>query len=500
MSINPFSSFYNKLVIALFTSFVLVSVLLMVLMNHLSASYQNEVEQKLHKQLAQHMVTENQLLNAGELDHVALKHAFHNMMVLGPAFEFYIVSPEGELETYSAEPGKVKRKQINLEPIHAFIHNSAKLPILGDDPRSLSRQKIFSVAEIKEQGALIAYLYIIIGGEKYDDIVEVIKGSHIITQGFWGVIASLSFMLVTLVLIFRMLTKPLRKLSEDMTTFRLSGFKTDYDSIAKQLHNWNETGDEIHQLGFTFTNMAGEMQRQYEKVKSTDEVRKELVSYVSHDLRTPLAALLGYLETWQLSKQSLSDEEKDKLVAVAIDNGLHIKKLVEQLFELARLDSAQVTLNKERISLMELCFDTIEYLKILAQEKGITIDVSCSENELYLVDVDVEKLSRVLMNLVDNAIQYCSQDDSVKIELLKLPHNEKHHTVRLSVIDTGKGIEANDLPFIFDAYYRSGKANKSKKGNSGLGLAISKRIIDLHGSKISVESEVGKGTCFSFEL
>ena len=145
---NVLYSFYSKISLALLASFLLIGLLLLGLAQHLSKIYQNEVEQKLHKNLAYHVVKDNELLVDGEIDHGALKHAFHNMMILGPDFEFYLLDAEGNIQTYSAEPGKVKRAFVNLKPIHNFIEGIQSLPILGDDPRSLTNKKIFSVSGI----------------------------------------------------------------------------------------------------------------------------------------------------------------------------------------------------------------------------------------------------------------------------------------------------------------------------------------------------------------
>ncbi|MCP5208151.1 MAG: HAMP domain-containing histidine kinase [Hahellaceae bacterium] len=490
---NSFRSFYSKLALVLLASFIFVGIFLMVLVEHLTISYQNEVEQKLHHQLAAHVVKDHQLLKDGKIDHDALKQAFHNMMVLGPAFEFYVLDNEGVIQTYSADPGKVKRKRVDLEPIHDFLADKPLLPIVGDDPRVLDREKIFSVAEIKQNDLRIGYLYIIIGGEIYDDVVDVLKSSHIIKLGVWGFIAALCFILISLMVIFAMLTQPLRRLTADMRLFHEQGFEKADISLTE----WQSTGDEIHRLGATFTAMASELKAQYEKVKTTDELRKELISYVSHDLRTPLAALLGYLETWQMSKDSLSAEESDRLIQIAIDNGHHISYLVEQLFELARLDSNNAAIDMEPVALTDLAYDVIQSLSLIAQEKGVVLEVIKPDNDSMMALADVPKLERVLTNLLDNAIRHCESGDSVTVELAKI--DQTNH-VSITVADTGRGIPKEDLPHIFNAHYRARNSAKSKKGNTGLGLAITRKILQLHNSDIRVESTEGAGARFTFEL
>ncbi|WP_250656251.1 sensor histidine kinase [Alkalimarinus coralli] len=491
------NSFYSKLVLGLLGSFLLIGVLLMALVEQLTIRYQNEVEQKLHLELAAHVVGDDSLLKDGEIDQQALEHAFHSMMILGPSFEFYVLTPKGEVTTYSAEDEKIKRKKVDLAPIRQFLSGTEVLPILGDDPRSRFRQKIFSVAEIKQNDQLKGYLYIIIGGEIYDSTVDLLKSSHIIKLSVWGLFAALLFSLIVVLLLFAMLTRPLRKLTADMKKFRSEGF----DKGVLPSSDWDEQStDEIQRLGATFNAMASTLKQQYEKVRTTDELRRELISYVSHDLRTPLAALQGYLETWQLKQNSLTEDESAELIRVAANNAQQVSRLVEQLFELAHLDADNTQLTMEPVSIAELAQDVLQKLQLDAQQHGIRLDVNPKDPSL-IACADIEKLERVFTNLVDNAIRHCSEGDSVGIDI-----SRQGEQLQVSVTDTGSGISPEDIPHIFEAHYRGRtpdnqeQRGKHERANSGLGLAITRRIIELHGSAIAVESEPGKGTSFSFCL
>ncbi|MFD2230978.1 HAMP domain-containing sensor histidine kinase [Alkalimarinus sediminis] len=501
MMMGWINSFYSKLVLGLLASFLLIGLLLMFLVQQLTIRYQNEVEQKLHLELAAHVVGDDSLLKDGEIDQKALKHAFHSMMILGPSFEFYVLTPEGTVTTYSAEDDKIKRMTVDLEPIKQFLSGNEALPILGDDPRSVFRQKIFSVAEIKQQDQLKGYLYIIIGGEIYDSTVDLLKNSHIINLSFWGLSAALLFSLIVVLLLFAMLTRPLRQLTTDMKKFRSEGF----DKGVLPASHWDEnSSDEIQRLGSTFNAMASTLKQQYEKVRTTDELRRELISYVSHDLRTPLAALQGYLETWQLKQSTLSSAESSEMIQVAANNAQQVSRLVEQLFELAHLDAENTQLTMEPVSIAELAQDVLQKLQLDAERRGIRLDVNPKDPSLMAM-ADIEKLERVFTNLVDNAIRHCHQGDSVSINISRLEQQ-----LQVTVSDTGAGIAPEDLPHIFDAHYRgrntlaqqevSAGNSKSERTNSGLGLAITRRIVELHGSKISVESKAGQGTSFSFLL
>ena len=485
------NSFNAKLSLLLIAFFVLVASTFFIMTQNLTQEYRNEVEQKLHTQLAVHIVEGNQLLKDGAIDQAALKKAFHSMMVLGPSFEFYIIGPDGEVETYSADPNKIKRQRVSLAPIKNILSGDQNLPILGDDPRSNFRQKIFSVAAITDSDRLVGYLYIIIGGEIYDGIMDLLGKSHIVKLSLWGVALSLIFGLVVILLLFSLLTRPLRRLSDDMQDFRTNGFAQGSLPNTKWDHN---SGDEIHRLGTAFSEMAQTLKLQYQKVKDIDELRRELISYVSHDLRTPLTSLQGYLETWQYNKDELNDQEEEELIGIALKNAKQISRLVEQLFELAHLDGDNVLLNIEAVSIAELAQDVLQKLSIEAQRKHITLTVEPKDPSIR-VNADIEKLERVFTNLVDNAVRHCDEGDQVSIDLHVADGN-----VAVSVRDTGAGIHSADIEHLFEPHFRARNSVKGKGVNSGLGLAITQRILQLHGTEIGVKSILNEGTEFCFQL
>ena len=485
-----FTSFYGKLSLLLLACFLVIGVVLTVLANFLTQNYQSEVEQKLHLKLAEHIVHDNQLFHGDQINHDAIKHAFHGMMILGPSFEFYVVSPTGDILTYSADPDRIKRRAVSVEPINDFMKGIKPLPIVGDDPRSTVKRKIFSVAPSYEQGDLKGYLYIIIGGEIYDDIADLLQQSHILSLGGWSVLLILLMTLVVALLLFAKLTRPLRRLTSDMEALREHGF----ESAQLPLTLWRDnSADEIERLGNSFNELTSALHNQYQKVKNTDELRRELISYVSHDLRTPLASLQGYLETWLLKHKHENPDVN--LIDVAMKNAQHMSSLIEQLFELAYLEGDNVALNVEPISIAELAHDVMQKRLPEAQAENINLDVNPKDTGIVLL-ADYQKLERVLSNLLDNAIRHTEPGGHVEIRLIQ--QNEK--AWRVEVADTGLGIPENEMKDIFTGHFRASNSVKGKGENSGLGLAICKRSIELHNSQLEVSSHLGKGTVFSFSL
>ena len=484
------SSFYSKLAISLLVCFAVIGVVLTLMVQMLTQKYQHEVEQKLHSQLALHIVKENQLFNDNEIDHKAIKHAFHGMMILGPSFEFYVLDPSGRVLTYSADPDRIKLDTVSLAPIKRFLDGSETFPIFGDDPRSLNKQKIFSVAPIMDGDERKGYLYIIIGGEIYDGINQLLQASHIMQLGFWSVGLILIATLVITLLLFALLTRPLRKLANDMLAYKQNGFE---NGLLPKTQWKKDSSDEFDVLGNQFNELTEALNEQYQKVKNTDELRRELISYVSHDLRTPLASLQGYLETWLLKFPD--NEEGKALIAVAMNNAAKMSRLIEQLFELAHLDGENVSLNLEPVCISELAFDVLRARTLELEQSGLTMDVHPKDSSLF-VNGDYEKLERVLSNLVDNAIRHSESGASIKIEITEFDAQN----LEICVVDTGIGIPEKDLPHIFDSHFRAENSKQGTGENSGLGLAICKRIVELHGSRLMVSSTLGEGTRFCFIL
>lgn len=494
---NFVHSFYAKIALVLLVSFFVLGAGFIFLTENLSRTYQDEVRQKLHLGLADYIATHNAPLKNGQVDPKALKDTFTGMMILGPDFEFYLLDKNGKILAHAAKPEKIKRESINMDPILEFINEESMLPILGDDPRSEQGKKVFSAAEVVDEQGMKVYLYIIIGGEIYDSIVDLLKGSHIVTLSFWVLIAGLSFSLIVVLFLFGLLTRPIRKLTADIQRFRDQGFSSQGSTVS----DWKaDTGDEIQQLGASFKVMADELKEQFDKVKTTDEIRRDLFSYISHDLRTPLASLQGYLETWQLKNADITEEESQRYIRVAADNARQISHLVEQLFELAHLEGSDVKVNFEPVVIAELAQDVLQQFELKAAEKKVKFEIEPRDSS-YIVLADMEKLERIITNLVDNAFRHCVAGDMISILFSKQDDElDDIDEIRVEIADTGSGIAEEDLTHIFEPHFRGKNTNSDSKVNSGLGLAITKRLLELQDSDISVRSTEQEGTVFTFSL
>lgn len=224
----------------------------------------------------------------------------------------------------------------------------------------------------------------------------------------------------------------------------------------------------------------------------TASAQRDLVANVSHDLRTPLVAMRGYLKVLATRGERLPAEQRQGYVEIALRQCEQLGRLVDSLFELAQLDFKGATLARESFAFAELASDVVQKFAPAAADAGVDL-ASEAMPGLRHVDADLGLTERVLDNLIDNALQHTPVGGAVRITIESVGDD-----VRVCVADTGAGIAAADLPHVFDRHWRGGAAKRAN--GAGLGLAIARRIVELHGSTIVVESALSRGTCFAFTL
>ncbi|MDC9514651.1 HAMP domain-containing sensor histidine kinase [Pseudoalteromonas sp. CST5] len=485
-------SLYQKLAVSLVVIFCFICALVYSWSKQLELTSKHHGEQNLHLALAEHLVQDNPLIKEGVYDYAALENLFHTLMLLGPAFEFYFVDENGKILTYSAEPGKVKRTHINLPPLKKLINNPAAAPIYGDDPRNKAQQKIFSVAPVFNNDKLQGYLYVIIGGEAYDTSLNTIKNNDKLWLAALWLGAALAFLLIAMLILLRFFTNPIQRLARDVSNIEAAN----YSLTDTKLSNYStQKSNEVHSLGRNIQAMVTRIDEQFKALEQSDKQRKELLTHLSHDLRTPLASLQGFLEVLNQSGAQLSAQEQREYLHVSLNNCAQLKQLIEQIFELAHLENGEISIHKETFNLGELIYDCIAKFSLTAEKKGLNLTVEPAICDFPVV-ADIAKLERVLSNLIDNAIRHTPKGGSIAVNVKRI--DEKQLFVQVS--DTGVGIKHDELNAIFNPHYQASNSNNEGRQQGGLGLAICKGLLKLMDSEINVQSELGKGTMFSFNL
>jgi two-component system OmpR family sensor kinase len=485
------STLARKLTTVLLVLFCAVGGLFTVAMVITTRLHNQEANQRFNSSLAAHLAVDEGIVEDGKVDEEKAAEIFHMLMVVNPHIELYLLDEAGKILSYSAPSGKVQRQSVDLEPLKRVLSGDRNYPIFGDDPRDQVGQKIFSVADIPGLDGPAGYLYVILGGEEYESMTTLLQGSYILRLSLMVVGAGMFFSLTAAVLFFHQLTRRLRVLADDMERFRKGDFAERRPAFSG---TGRPVGDEIERLGHVFGLMAERIGEQIESLKSVDASRRELVTNVSHDLRTPLASLQGYLETLAMKDESLTPEERRDYLETALQNSAELDRRVDDLLELSRLESPDVRTRPEDFPLEELTEALSQKFLLEARERGIRIETSSPEG-LPFVRADIELITRVLENLIQNALRCSGEGDTVTVALSPVDSQ-----VEVRVTDTGSGIHSDDLPHIFERHFRSKREDGSVGGKAGLGLAISQRIVELHGGRTDVQSEIGKGSSFFFTM
>jgi len=445
--------------------------------------YAAETGQRSYQDLAANLVVALRAEQAADPD-FDLLHAMARWSVVNPTLDFYALNNDGSIrESTAAERGRALNA-VPVQPIEESLRGLApgRAPLYGIDPSLPPSRTVFSAARLPDTlGG--GYLYVVLQ-----------KGPHLIGWGPVGqrhlLLGSVAAMILIVgasvalgALFFRIVTRDLRVLAEAARKIE----QGDFQQCVPENPN-----DEFGQVGRAFNLMSAKIAAQIAKLKDVDERRRSFVANVAHDLRTPLTALRGLHEVIA-EKNVVLPPDIERLLGAARENVQFQTRLVDDLFELSKLEAKHRAPKPEMFSLAPV----LEFLELTFEPKfqaaEVLFQVEAAPNPI--VYADRVMIEQVLANLIDNAVQYSRAGGRITVRAAR-----EAQLMRIEVEDTGVGIAADKLPFVFDRFYRVESPELRRKKGTGLGLAIAKLIIEAHGQRIEVESTPGKGTTFRFGL
>lgn len=477
-------SLSKKLSWLLMGLFLVIGVVLAYIIRITTVQYNLEITQRLNGSIAMYVAAEEQLIENGQHNEAAIKRLAERAMVINPTVEVYLLDAQGNILSHNIPDDAVLQRTIPLDGIQAFMQADAKRPLLSLDPRSPENHKAFSAAEVRHNGELEGYVYAILGGQAYEQLAKDISQNYILQVALASIVVLLLMGFILAWLMVRILTRPLKQLTHSVVQFQQHD---NVDSVTAK-------GDEIAVLQQAFSDMKSRINQQMNQIKAADQNRRDLISNVSHDLRTPLSSVQGYLDTLVIKGDVLSEAEKVQFMATASKHCQRLNQLVGDLFELSKLDSLAIQPKMEPFSMAELMQDVSMAFQHQCSERQITMAVSVPDSPCEVV-ADIGLIQRVLENLIGNAVKHTEAGGQVALKLVT--QNDNFQVV---VEDTGCGISEEELPHIFERLYRAENSATSQNNSSGLGLAIVKKIIELHNSSIQVVSQLGQGSAFTFEM
>jgi len=293
-------------------------------------------------------------------------------------------------------------------------------------------------------------------------------------------------------------TRRIQNLRDGVEAFAAGDLKTRVPATS---------GDELGALGRNFNTMAHSIENMMEKLRDKEQFQRNLIANISHDLRTPMASMRGYVETISIKGDTMSPDERQRYLAIINSNLIHLDKLIDHMLVLSRFDSGQATFQMEDFPLVELADSVLMRCENLASERNIRLDIKFDGDD-SLVHADPLQIAQVLQNLVENGIKFNRDGGEVVIGI-----KPNGNLMEVSVKDSGLGIAAEDLPHIFKRFYTANKSRtrtvdgtgfaavKDHLGqSSGLGLAIASKIVAGHSSMLQVQSILEEGTTFTFSL
>ena len=445
-----------------------------------NAMHEKEVIQDISRGLAAYIARNALLEDQSAIAPQALRQLFGQLMVVNPSVEVYLLDDQGHIRGHDAPSGHLLRDSVDLAPVRKLINGGA-LPILGDDPRSLTGRKVFSAAPLRRGG----YIYVVLMGEAHDRLAARASEDSVMRTTLWSMALVAALCLIAGLVAFKLITRPLRRLTDEIAQFD-SG---EPRAAASEKAAEPVPRDEIVALRGAFRQMSARIEAQWRALKQQDQERREMVANISHDLRTPLTSLHGYLETLSVKAESLTMEERQRYLAIALAQSAKVGGLAQALFELARLEHGMVQAVPEEFSMVDLTQDVLEKFALPAEAKHLQLRAGVPP-ALPTVSADLGMIERVLTNLLDNAIRHTPAGGTVEIDLAS-----QDGKVAVTVSDTGPGIPPALRESIFQRPFPSGGAHRG----GGLGLLIVQRMLQLNGSQVRLVDRAG-GTTLTFAL
>ena len=449
--------------------------------------YLGAVEESTQWEVASNIEKELRPLLHPAVDAPKLEEALFRISQINPKIDVYVLDADGTIRYFlGQQSGGI---QVDTKPIETFLTQKGypSRAILGTTPHSegsMVKRALFSASRTTVEGKP-GYVYVVLDGHRFRNLLRALGDFSVVNA---SLIYAMLFSAITALIgmsAFYYLTKRFREMTLVVQAFK----EGDYSQRIP------ETGDdEVSDHGKAFNEMADRLVDTIQALENSDRLRRELIANVSHDVRAPVSAIHSLLETFQMKYRSMTEEEHEEFLGRAIANCRALQSLISDLFELSKLNAASETIDQQPVHLEEVLQDICVKYEPLTKERGIQVEV-VSQEDLPPVLADSKLLNRAVSNLVENAVRYSNPGGQVILRA-----SASGSVVTVKVEDNGIGIEAEDLPHVFDRFYRAESGKKKNQRGTGLGLAIAKRIIDLHGHRLQVSSISGEGTTFSFDL
>lgn len=482
---RPWRSLYARIATVYLVLLLLLAVITVWVTLREFDRFNLELEQRVNIPLAENlaMILEPPIAASG-VDSERTREVAAHITAINPALELFVLDGGGRVRAAFAHEGCGAGARVPLAPIRDFLAGEAMLPLMGTMPCT-GASTIFTAAPIVLANGGRGYLYVALHGRPYRSAAEMLEESYIARSlAVSGLVALLLAVTIGLVW-FAWLTRRLRGLTATVEAFSAGDYTR---RIARP------GGDEVGVLGRAFNEMAGTIEAQVNALRRSDELRRDLVVSISHDFRTPLTSLRGFAERLAAEGDALPAADRAQYLRGMIKSCEQLARLAGQLSMLSQLDPHHGALRTEPFSAAELVHDIVLKFQPQAQALGVQLSLA-PVPELPAAVADIGLIERAVSNLVDNALHNTPPGGEVVLTL-----GERGGRIMVQVRDTGYGIEPDELALVTQRFYRTRRSRSRSGGGTGLGLAIAGEIADMHGVRLDLTSDPGRGTVVAFEL
>jgi signal transduction histidine kinase len=396
---------------------------------------------------------------------------------LNSKFSFIIVKSDDEIifNGCSNDDKEIVEKLPNYKGTLSYPSSYEGNSYIYGDSKYLIKQLSFAFGD-GENGNI----YII---TSICDVMPQVK--HMVIEMIITIIVVVEMTAIVLAIwVHRSIMNPLKQLGD--ATKRIAEGDLDFTLQAK-------TQDEFGALCDDFENMRKRLKESAEDKIRDDEESKELISNISHDLKTPITAIKGYVEGI-MDGVADTPEKMEKYIKTIYNKANDMDKLIGELTVYSQIDTNRIPYNFKKVNVDDYFSDCVEEISVELEAKNIRLNYFNYVDKDTIIIADPEQLKRVVNNIISNSVKYIGNKQGA----LNIRINDDNDFVHVEIEDNGKGIQAKDLPYIFDRFYRTDSSRNSNQGGSGIGLAIAKKIIEVHGGKIWATSKVDTGTIMHF--
>lgn len=399
----------------------------------------------------------------------------------------YLLDNEGRVLASSGETKPFWDSfRVDINAVYRSMSQDPLRPIYAADPDMPGMFCVVAARSFKVNGEMRGWLYVVNRSANLGDYMPELLRFYALQTAVKVALLVLAIGVLLAMGMLAILTRPIVGLTRVAEQVKHSGFQQE---LRDELFPHCERNDEVGRLSRSFRDMFQRLKLETQRVTRTDSMRREMVANVSHDLRTPLTALMGQLETVRMKSGTMAVADQAELIDRALNNAQHMRRLTDSLAELGKLDNPEFSAQREPIALGELADDVVQRHAIAALEKGVELKAEYPD-QLPLAEVDAGLIERAISNLLDNALRVTPSGGRVTVQVRSDPS-----AMTIEVADTGPGVAPADQPRVFDRFFQT-QAHRDLRGSSGLGLAIVRRVAELHGGTVTLQSEPGQGAVF----